>query len=44
MKGLTMEQEQSTITTEYGIDLTFVTFEDEKIVEEAQIRELQNSL
>lgn len=44
MKGLTMEQQQSKITTEYGIDLTFVTFEDEKILEEAQIRELQNSL
>lgn len=39
-----MEQEQSKITTEYGIDLTFVTFEDEKIIEETQIRELQKSL
>jgi len=39
-----MEQEQSKITTEYGTDFTFVTFEDEKILEEAQIRELQKSL
>jgi anti-sigma B factor antagonist len=39
-----MEQEQSAIKTEYGIDVTFVTFEDEKILEEAQIRELQKSL
>ena len=39
-----MEQEQSRITTEYGIDLTFVTFEDEKILEEAQIRELQKEI
>ena len=39
-----MEQEQSKIKTEYGIDITFVTFEDEKILEEAQIRELQKHL
>ena len=39
-----MEQEQSRITTEYGIDLTFVTFEDEKILEEAQIMELQKEI
>jgi len=39
-----MEQEQSPIKTEYGIDLTFVTFEDEQILEEAQIRELHKSL
>ncbi len=39
-----MEQEQSKITTEYGTDFTFVTFEDDKILEEAQIRELQKSL
>jgi anti-sigma B factor antagonist len=39
-----MEQEHSAIKTEYGIDVTFVTFEDEKILEEAQIRELQKSL
>ena len=36
--------EQSKIQTEYGIDITFVTFEDEKILEEAQIRELQKEL
>ena len=38
------EQEQSKITTEYGIDFTFVTFEDENILEEVQIMELQKSL
>ena len=36
--------EQSKIQTEFGIDITFVTFEDEKILEEAQIRELQKEL
>ena len=39
-----MEQEQLPINTEYGIDFTFVTFEDENILEESQIRELQKSL
>ena len=39
-----MNEEQSKITAEYGIDMTFVTFEDEKILEEAQIRELQKEL
>ncbi len=39
-----MEQEQSPIKTEYGIDVTFVTFEDENILDEGQIRELKNSL
>lgn len=39
-----MEQEQSKISTEYGIDVTFVTFEDEKILDESQIRELQKEL
>ena len=38
------EQEQSKINIEYGIDFTFVTFEDENILEESQIRELQKSL
>ena len=38
-----MEQEQSKIEVEYGIDVTFVTFNDERIVEEEQIRELQES-
>ena len=39
-----MEQDQSPIKAEYGIDVIFVTFEDENILEESQIRELQNSL
>ncbi len=36
--------EHSAIKAEYGIDVTFVTFEDEQILEEAQIRELHKSL
>jgi len=39
-----MEQERTPLKIEYGIDFTFVTFEDEQILEESQIRELQNSL
>ncbi len=39
-----MEQEHTPIKAEYGIDLTFVTFEDENILDEGQIRELQKSL
>jgi len=39
-----MEQEQSPIKTEYGIDVIFVTFEDKNILEEAQIRELHKLL
>jgi len=39
-----IEMEQSKIAAEYGIDMTFVTFEDEKILEESQIRDLQNEL
>ncbi len=39
-----MEQDQSPIKAEYGIDVIFVTFEDENILEEEQIRELQKSL
>jgi len=38
-----MEQGQSRIKVEYGMDVTFVTFNDERIVEEEQIRELQES-
>ena len=38
-----MEQEQSRIKIEYGMDVTFVTFYDERIVDEEQIRELQES-
>jgi len=43
-KELEMEQEQSPIKAEYGIDVTFVTFSDEEILEEGQIRELQESI
>jgi anti-sigma B factor antagonist len=43
-KDVEMEQEQSRIKAEYGIDFTFVTFEDEQILEEGQIREIQQSL
>lgn len=39
-----MEQEQSLIEVEYGINVTFVTFTAERIVDEQQIRELQESL
>ena len=38
-----MEQEQSKITVEYGTDVTIVTFTEERIVDEEQIRELQES-
>jgi anti-anti-sigma factor len=38
-----MGQEQSKIKVEYGIDVTIVTFNDERIVDEAQIRGLQKS-
>jgi len=38
-----MEQEQSRITVEYGMDVTIVTFTEERIVDEEQIRELQES-
>lgn len=36
-----MEQEQIRIEVEYGMDVTFVTFEDEKILDEGQIAQLQ---
>jgi anti-sigma B factor antagonist len=39
-----MEQEQSAIEVEYGINVTFVTFTAERIVDEQQVRELQESL
>jgi anti-sigma B factor antagonist len=39
-----MDLEQPPISTEYGIDFTFVTFEDGQILEESQIRVLQESL
>jgi len=38
-----MEQEQSRMKVEYGIDMTFVTFTDEAILDEKQIGELQES-
>ena len=38
-----MEQEQPTIMIESGMDVTIVTFTEERIVDEEQIRELQES-
>ena len=38
-----MEQEQAGIDVEYGMDVTFVTFEDEKILDEGQISRLQEA-
>lgn len=38
-----MGQEQPKIKVEYGIDVTLVTFTDERIVDEDQIKELQKS-
>lgn len=38
-----MEQEQSAIEVEYGINVTFVTFTAERIVDEQQIRELREA-
>jgi anti-sigma B factor antagonist len=42
-KEMLMEQEQSRIIVEYGMDVTIVTFTEERIVDEEQIRELQKS-
>jgi anti-sigma B factor antagonist len=42
-KEMLMGQEQSRIKVEYGMDVTLVTFEDERIVDEEQIRELRES-
>jgi len=39
-----MEQGQPRIEVEYGLDVTFVTFTEEKILEEEQIRELRDAL
>jgi anti-sigma B factor antagonist len=39
-----MEDEQTRIKVEYGLDFTIVTFNDENIRNEEQIRELQESL
>ena len=38
-----MEQEQEKILIESGMDVTIVTFSEERIVDEEQIRELQES-
>ena len=38
-----MEQEKSGIIVESGMDVTIVTFTEERIVDEEQIRELQES-
>ena len=38
-----MEQEQPRIIVESGMDVTIVTFTEERIVDEEQIRELQES-
>jgi anti-sigma B factor antagonist len=38
-----MEQEQEKIIIEAGMDVTIVTFTEERIVDEEQIRELQES-
>jgi len=39
-----MEQGQPRIEIEYGLDVTFVTFMEDKILEEEQIRELREAL
>ncbi len=39
-----MEQEQPRIEVEYGLDVTFVTFTEERILEEEQIKELREAL
>ncbi len=38
-----MAQEQSRIKAEYGLDVTFVTFTDERILDDKQLREIQES-
>lgn len=38
-----MTEEQSRIKAEYGLDVTFVTFTDERILEDKQLREIQKS-
>ena len=39
-----MEQEPSRVKVEYGRDVTFVTFLDERIVDEEQIRQIKDAL
>jgi anti-sigma B factor antagonist len=38
-----MEQKTPRMKVEYGLDVTFVTFDDERIVDEEQIRQLKES-
>ena len=39
-----MEQERTRIKVEHGLNTTFVTFVDERILDDQQIKELQESL
>lgn len=39
-----MEEQQASIDVEYGMDVTFVTFQDEKILDEGQIARLREAL
>jgi anti-sigma B factor antagonist len=39
-----MEQGQSRIDVEYGLDVTFVTFTEERILDEEQIKELREAI
>lgn len=39
-----MKQKQKRIKVEYGLEVTIVTFNDESILDEEQIKELQESL
>lgn len=39
-----MDHEQPTMEVEYGLDVTFVTFMEEKILEEEQIKDLRGAL
>lgn len=43
MKEMPMTEEQSRIKAEYGLDVTFVTFTEERILEDKQLRELQKA-
>ena len=38
-----MEQKTPRMKVEYGLDVTFVTFEDERIVDEEQIRQFREA-
>ncbi len=39
-----MEQGQSRIEVEYGLDVTFVTFTEKRILDEEQIKELREAI